>query len=240
MKRKQGDIALDAGRMSKKIIVFTPHPDDETLGCGGTIAKRISEGYDVLIVVMTDGRHAFLNIFGIDSDPTPEELKEIRKEEVKRAVGILGVPEENLIFLDFVDRTLENNEEKAEEKVAEILSENRPMEVYFPYKRDGHPDHRAAYRIVRNSIRKSGISALTYQYSITHKYARVGSIVDVFLNFLRLNMVRVDVSKFLLLKETAIKEFRSELTAVSSRQHKPIINGVKKFLNSEEMFYIEK
>lgn len=240
MRRNHGDIPLDVSRMSKKIIVFAPHPDDETLGCGGTIAKRISEGYDVLIVVMTDGRYAFLNGFGIDSNPTPEELKEIRKEEVKRATRILGVPEEDLVFLDFVDGTLENNEKKAEEKIAEILSKNRPVEVYFPYKRDGHPDHQATYRIVRNSIRKSGVSALTYQYSITHKYARVGAIVDVFLNFLRLNMVRVDVSKFLLLKEAAAKEFESELTAVSSRQHKPIINGLKKFLNSEEVFYIEK
>jgi LmbE family N-acetylglucosaminyl deacetylase len=224
----------------KKVLVFAPHPDDETLGCGGIIAKRISEGYEVLIVVMTDGRYAFLNVFGIDSDPRPEELKEIRKEEVKRAAGILGVPEENLIFLDFVDGTLENNEEKAEEKVAEILSKNRPMEIYFPYKRDGHPDHRAAYQIVRNSIRKSGISALTYQYSITHKYARIGTIADVFFNFLRLSIVRVDVLKFLLLKEAALKEFKSELTAVSIRQRKPIIDGIKKFLNSEEVFYIEK
>jgi len=240
MRRKHGDITLDVSGMGKKIIVFAPHPDDETLGCGGTIAKRISEGCEVLAVVMTDGRYAFLNVLDIDSDPTPEELKAIRKEEVKRATEILGVPEENLIFLDFVDRTLENNEEEAEEKVAEILSKNRPMEVYFPYKRDGHPDHRAAYRIVRNSIRKSGISALMYQYSITHKYARIGAIVDVFLNFLRLNILRVDVSKFLLLKEAALKEFKSELTAVSSRQRKPIIDGVKKFLNSEEVFYIEK
>ena len=86
--------------MSKKIIIFAPHPDDETLGCGGTIAKRISEGYEVFVVVMTDGRYAFMNVLDIDSDPTPEELKEIRKEEVKRATGILGVPEENLVFLD--------------------------------------------------------------------------------------------------------------------------------------------
>jgi len=240
MRRKHRDIALDAGRMSKKIIVFAPHPDDETLGCGGTIAKRISEGCDVLVVVMTDGRHAFLNIFGIASDPTPEELKEIRKEEVKRAVGILGVPEENLIFLNFVDRTLENNEEKAEEKVAEILSKNRPVEVYFPYKNDGHPDHRAACRIVKNSIRKSGISALMYQYSITHKYARIGPIMNVFFNLFNRSMVRVDVSKFLLIKEAALKEFKSELTAVSSRQHKPVVNGVKKFLNDEETFHTEK
>lgn len=225
--------------MKKRIIVFAPHPDDETLGCGGTIAKKISEGYEVSIVVMTDGRYAFLKMLNIDSDPTPEELKEIRKEEVERATGILGVPEENLVFLDFVDGTLENNEEKAEEEIIGLLR-NHPVEVYFPYKNDSHPDHRAAYRIVRNSIRKLGISTLTYQYSIGQKYSRIGPIIDSLLNLLKHNMVRVDISKFLPLKEAAVKEFKSELETLSSRQQKPITVDVKKFLNSKETFYIDK
>lgn len=220
--------------------MFAPHPDDETWGCGGTIAKRISEGYEVSIVVMTDGRYAFLTMLGIDSDPTPEELKEIRKEEVKRATGILGVPEENLIFLNFVDGTLENNTEKAEEKVTEILSKNHPVEVYSPCKKDAHPDHRAAYRIVRNSIRKLGISAVTYQYSIGQKYSRIGPIIDALLNLLKHNMVRVDISKFLSLKETAAKEFKSELATISSKQQNPIADDVKKFLKRKETFYISE
>ena len=224
----------------KKVIVFAPHPDDETWGCGGTIAKKISEGYEVLVVVMTDGRYAFLYMLGIDLDPTPEELKEIRKEEVKRATKILGVPEENLIFLDFVDGTLENEEEKVEERVTEILRKNRPVEVYLPYKNDAHPDHRAAYRIVTNSIRKLGISAAAYQYSILHKYARVGPIIDTLLNFFKRNVVHVDVSKFIPLKTAAAKEFKSELKTISPRQQNPITNSVKKFLKSKEMFYIDK
>lgn len=84
-------------------------------------------------------------------------MKETRKEALKRAARRLGVPQTNLIFLDFVDRTLADREKEAEEKVAEILSKNRSDEVYFPSKRDGHPDHRATYRIVKNSIRKLGI-----------------------------------------------------------------------------------
>ena len=62
----------------KTVIVFAPHPDDETWGCGGSIAKKISEGFEVIVVILTDGRYAFSEIFGINSDPTPEELKEIR------------------------------------------------------------------------------------------------------------------------------------------------------------------
>lgn len=224
----------------KKVLIFAPHPDDETLGCGGTIAKRISEGYEVLIVIMTDGRHAFQHVLGIDFDPTPDELKEIRKEEVKRATKILGVPEEDLIFLDFVDGSLESNKEKVEEKVTEIISKNCPVEVYFPYKKDCNPDHGAAYQILKNSIRKLGIFTLAYQYSITHKYARIGPIIDAFLGLLKRNMVRVDISKFLLIKEAAAKEFKMELIAVSGRQHKPLIHSTKKFLKNKEIFYVDK
>jgi LmbE family N-acetylglucosaminyl deacetylase len=224
----------------KRILVFAPHPDDETFGCGGTIAKRISEGYEVLIVVMTDGRHAFLHVLGIDFDPSPEKLKELRKEEVKRAARILGVPEDNLIFLDFIDGTLKNNKENAEEKVAKIMSENRPVEVYLPHQNDGHPDHRAAYWIVRNSMRKMGISTLTYQYSIMHKYARLGPLINDFLSPLKKHIVRVDISNFLPIKEAAAREFKTELTAVSNRQHKPVIRSIRRFLKYEEVFYIDK
>lgn len=223
----------------KRILVFAPHPDDETLGCGGTIARRISEGYTVEIVVMTDGRHAFLHVLGIDSDPTPNELKELRKEEVKRATRILGVSEKDLIFLDFEDGTLGNNEENAKEKVARILFESRPVEVYLPHKKDGHPDHQATYQIVTSSIKKLGISTQIYQYSITEKHMHISPLINTFLDYKKQHVVRVDISKFLHLKESAVNEFKTELTAISDRQHNPVVRGISKFLKNEETFQID-
>jgi len=220
--------------------VFAPHPDDETWGCGGTIAKKLAEGYEVLVVVITDGRYAFLKMLGIDSDPTPEELKEIRKEEVKRAMRILGVPEENLVFLDFTDGALENEEEKAQEKITEILSKNPPAEVYFPYEKDTHPDHRVTNQIVRNSIRRLGISTLTYKYSIAQKYSRIGPVIDILVNLWRAHMIRVDISEFLALKEVAVRQFHSELTNISNRQQRPLADSVGKFLNGKEIFYLDR
>jgi LmbE family N-acetylglucosaminyl deacetylase len=46
----------DTSLTEKSILVFAPHPDDETLGCGGTIANRVREGHEVEIFFMTDGR----------------------------------------------------------------------------------------------------------------------------------------------------------------------------------------
>ena len=221
------------------MVIFAPHPDDETLGCGGTIAKRLSEGYEVLIVVITDGRYAFLKMLGIDSDPTPEELKEIRKEEVKRATKILGVPEKNLSFLDLEDGTLEENEEKLERIITQILNENSPAEVYFPYKKDVHPDHRATNRAVRNAVKKLGITVKKYQYSITQKYSRIGPIIDKLLNIFKRNIVYVDISEFLSLKTAAVKEFKSKIGIISSKQQRPLMPDVEKFLRKDEMFYID-
>ena len=226
--------------MKKRAIVFAPHPDDETWGCGGTIAKKISEGYEVLIVVMTDGRYAFEKVLGINSNPTPEELKEIRKEEVKRAVKILGVPEENMVFLDFIDGELEKHEKEAEEKVAEILDKNNPSEIYIPYKKDCHPDHRATYRIVKNAVKKLGISVPIYQYSIAQRFARIGPFIDFLLNFFKHNIVQVDISKFLSLKENAIKEFKSEISIISSNQQNPLVGDISRLLKNKETFYVEK
>lgn len=225
----------------KRIIVFAPHPDDETLGCGGTIAKKIAEGYEVLIIVMTDGRHAFLKVVGIDSNPTPEELKEIRKEELKRAMKILGVPEENLIFLDFVDGTLQEIMEEAEKKVVKILSENFPVEIYFPHKNDDHPDHRAAYHIVKNSVIKLGIPTKMYQYLITPKHVRFNSFTNVLLNYFRRNAVYVDISEFFIKKKTAVKEFKTQITMFLDKQQSPVVPNInERFLKTKEVFYIDK
>jgi len=226
--------------MNEKIIVFAPHPDDETLGCGGTIAKRIDEGYEVIIVIMTDGRHSYLEMLGITKDPTPNELKEIRKEELKKATRILGVPEENLIFLDFIDGTLMSNMNELDEKITEILSKIRPVEVYFPYKSDYHPDHRAACQTIKNSIKKLGIFPIKYQYSITRKYARIGPILDKLYSLFNHHIVSINISKYLPLKKEAINEFKSEIMTISGRKNISITGDISKFMNNNEYFYIDK
>ena len=221
-----------------RIIVFAPHPDDETLGCGGTIAKKIAEGYEVLIVVMTDGRFLLLKGCEIDSDPTPEEVKEIRKGEVLRAAKILGVPEKNVIFLEFVDGTLQENEKITEEKVTEILLKFPPAEVYYPFERDAHPDHQATNRIVKRAVENMSINPQKYQYIITHKFARFGPFIENFLSIFKHNKVQVDIANFLTLKKTAAQEFKSALTVFSPKQSEPRTKNFNKYLKEKEIFYV--
>jgi LmbE family N-acetylglucosaminyl deacetylase len=220
---------------SKVAIVFAPHPDDETLGCGGTIARRMSEGYKVFVVILTDGRHVFSKTLNVTS-PTPEEIKQIRKEEVTEAVSVLGVPKSNLFFFDFEDYTLAEHEKEAEEAVTAFIQGHVPDEVYFPIKREGHPDHQAANRIISHCLQKSNLENRAFQYSITHKLSRVGPKFEKVLGFLSNRTRVVDISQYLEIKKQAVDKFRSETLIYLSSQKRPVVS-TKGHLESKEVFY---
>ena len=217
------------------MIVFSPHPDDMALGCGGTIAKKASEGFEVYLVMLTDGRHAFTHRLGITVEPSPEEVKQMRKAEFMKAAGILGVPEKNLIFFDYEDGTLAEHEREVEEKAIEIIEKYWPADMYYPFRRDCHLDHRATNRIVRGALQRLRYAG-SYEYTITHTYAHLGPLVEKFLSILRRNEVGEEISAFVALKERALDTYESEMTIISSKQKEPLHKSVKKFLRSKEVF----
>jgi LmbE family N-acetylglucosaminyl deacetylase len=229
--------------LKKRIVVFAPHPDDETLGCGGTIVKRLAEGYEVIVVVLTDGRYSFKVVLGIDSDPTPEELKEIRKDETVRATAILGVPRNNLLFIDFEDDTLAKRQNELEQKITDILKQYAPEEVYFTYGKDYNYDHQATSRAVKNCVQRLTSQPVMYQYSIARPgtcgiYGRIRPVIDAFKSLFKKTTVDVDVKAFLSVKEKALREFKSEITMLSSRQTRPITTDVTHFLKNKETFFL--
>ncbi len=227
--------------MGDRMLIFSPHPDDETFGCGGTIAKRVREGYTVLVVLFTNGEQAYYQIPGVQKSLTLEEFLKIRREEVINALKILGLEKNHLIFLDFKDGNLWQVRKEAEDKALELLRGFSPAEVYCTYKRDAHADHRAASHILRNVIKKFNqpITAY-YEYSISHKYCFIGACLDKLLKTIRHKIFHVDISDFLELKSRAIKEFQSQISIISREQKKPIVRHVQRFLKSKEVFWISK
>jgi LmbE family N-acetylglucosaminyl deacetylase len=221
------------------MVVFSPHPDDAALGCGGTIAKRVSEGFEVHVVMLTDGRHAFTHRLGISSEPSQEEVKQIRREEFIKASRELGVPEKNLFFFDFEDGTLEMHKKEAEEKVIDIIEKYWPADIYYPFRRDCHPDHRATNWVVRHALQQLRYAG-SYEYTITHTYAHLGPVVEKFLSVLRRDEVEEGISAFLSLKERVLHEYKSEMTIISSKQKEPLHTSIKKFLKKKEIFHESK
>ncbi len=117
------------------ILVVGPHPDDQELGMGGTIAKLTEQGHDVLLLDMTNG------------EPTPHGDPQTRAVEAAKAAEILGVKRR---LLDLPNRMLEHNIE-SRHLVAGLIREHQAQIVFAPYFQDAHPDHVATTRIVEDA-----------------------------------------------------------------------------------------
>lgn len=93
---------------NERIIIFSPHPDDEIIGCAGLISSVIEKNGDIWIVYLTNGDHNQLVFKLYEKKPilNPSDyikLGEKRREESIKATGILGVDKNNLIFLGYPD-----------------------------------------------------------------------------------------------------------------------------------------
>lgn len=114
------------------ILVVGPHPDDQEIGMGGTIARLVGQGHNVLLLDVTDG------------EPTPHGSPEIRAAEAAKAAGILGVRRRLLGFPNrYVESTLE-----LRHAIAAVIREHQAQIIFAPYLEDAHPDHLAVSQAV--------------------------------------------------------------------------------------------
>lgn len=94
-----------------RVLVIAPHPDDEALALGGTIAQLRADGQQVLVVFLTNGdaNRAAKNLFTLNPLRRPEDYRALgyrRQKEAVAALRILGVPTECVLFLGYPDRGL--------------------------------------------------------------------------------------------------------------------------------------
>ncbi|HRX85655.1 MAG TPA: PIG-L family deacetylase [Phycisphaerae bacterium] len=123
-------------------IVFAPHQDDETLGCGGTILRKRRAGAPVTIVFLTDGYTSHADRMDVG------ELVAQRRREALAAAAALGVAERNVIFLNITDATLSQQIPDATRRVTSLLCDERPQQIFVTSRWDNTPDHVAAGEIV--------------------------------------------------------------------------------------------
>jgi LmbE family N-acetylglucosaminyl deacetylase len=133
---------LSAIDLAASAIVFSPHQDDETLGCGGTIIRKREAEAQVKIVFMTDGSHSH------DRFMTEAELIMLRQQEAIQAAQTLDVAPENVVFFGFRDGELQQSLDMAIAQVEKLLIQNQPQQLFIPYIRETHPDHLATNQIV--------------------------------------------------------------------------------------------
>jgi len=139
-----------AATLGRTVIVI-PHPDDEALGCGGLLALLRQAGQEVAAVLVSNGTM---------SHPHSQEFsaaarRELRYAELRHALAVLGVEENNVLYLGLPDSQVPSEGpafEEATGKLAAFLTEQQAKTVLVPWRRDPHPDHRATSRLTAAAL----------------------------------------------------------------------------------------
>ncbi len=142
---------VTAGADRGTALVLAPHPDDETLGCGGVILRKRAADTRVVVVVVTDGDRSHRS-----AALSPAQLAALRRAEMEEAAIRLGIPQEDVRWLGFGDGTVGSNESVLVALIKSLIDEVRPTEVYSTCSWEPHPDHAAVGRAAQVAVRESG------------------------------------------------------------------------------------
>ncbi len=154
------------------ILVISPHPDDESIGCGGTICKHIMEGDRVEVIFLTSGEKG-------GHGRSEEETIRLREEEAISAGKILNVAD--VEFWREPDGAFYPNENCVNRLIQKIQT-IQPTNIYVPHELEQHPDHKAAAVLVGNVIKKLPADVqlpIVWMYEVWTPIQQIDHIVDI-------------------------------------------------------------
>lgn len=142
-------------------LILAPHPDDETLGCGITIMRKIAAGRPVQVIIATDGRHSHHS-----AKISASELAAIRQREAIEACRVLGLGRDRIRFLEYEDQALLGDVAVVTGQLRQMIAEIGPQEIYLPSAIDSNPDHRALNAAALAAIEQTGAAVDIFEYPI--------------------------------------------------------------------------
>jgi len=176
---------------SGRVLCFAPHPDDECIGPGGSLAMHRAQGDRVRVVIGTDGQAG-------DPDRRFDvaTYRERRRAESRAGLAALGV--EEVAFWGLPDSCVitENDLDMLAKRIAAELEATRPDVVYGPWEGEGNDDHRALYAGMVRALRRSRFAGEVLAYEIWN--LMVPDVIH-------------DVSTVIAAKERAIRCFASQM-----------------------------
>jgi N-acetylglucosamine malate deacetylase 1 len=172
-----------------RILVISPHPDDEAIGCGGTIGKHIAEGSIVKVIFLTSGEK------GGHGTPEQETIR-MREQESNDAAEILNINE--IEFWREPDGNFQATTQTVQRLFEKILA-LQPTIVYVPHEQEEHPDHKQAALLVREAVNL--LNGTIEKPNIL--------MYEVWTPIQRIDHIE-DISPFVDLKRTAIQAYKSQ------------------------------
>lgn len=135
-----------------KVLVLSPHPDDDIIGCGGVLSQHSDQKDIIKIIYLTDGSG------GIDN-----KKQNTREQEAINAAKVLKI--KDLMFWRFPDGKLNENR-TTKELLTSILKEFKPDTIYAPSFLDPHPDHFETAKILASALKESKFLGEIFSYEV--------------------------------------------------------------------------
>lgn len=199
-----------------KVLVIAPHPDDEIIGVGGTIAKRVKAGDEVYVCVVTKGVEPLFQ---------EEQVNQVQAE-CKAADALLGVKE--TIFLNFPAVMLETVPRyELNGKIMEIVRSLTPDEVYIPHRGDMQLDHQMVVDAAMVAVRPRGevYPKRVYAYeTLSETGWNIPNIVNEFIP-----TVYEDITDTFRIKLKAMSVFASQLAPFPATRSLGAIDALAKY-----------
>lgn len=157
---------------AKKVLVLAPHPDDEAIGCGGSIALYSSQGCDINLIILTNGEKLYKEtVIGLD-------IAELRRKEAIESSKLLGI--RDVVFLGLPDGELKSFGEKIKSEIRGFILRFRPDVILCPSPLDYHDDHLSvAKAVVSISNKVPELNILFYNVYTCPRFNTLVDITDV-------------------------------------------------------------
>lgn len=202
-----------------RILVIAPHPDDEVLGCGGTIQKYTARGFEVHLCVVTEA---------YEPEWSSEFIKE-RPAQIAKAAKILGI--KKVHTLNFPTVKLDTIPQKdINDALARVVRQVKPEIVFIPHNGDINADHRIVHESSIVALRpvpgQEARCVLSYETLSETEWGTIPFIPNVY----------EDVSGLIPKKIKAMEVYESELKAFPHPRSEEAIDALAKKRGSEAGF----
>jgi LmbE family N-acetylglucosaminyl deacetylase len=186
-----------------RVLVLSPHPDDESIGCGGTLLRHVANGDEVQVIFLTSGEKG-------GHGQSEQETIRTREREARMAARILRI--RHLEFWRERDGALRANRQ-AISRLQTKLRQFKPQTIYVSHDREMHPDHRGAVRLLRAALK--GVKRQRPHVLMYEVWTPIQQLDEI-----------VDVSLYMKRKLQAVRAYRTQCRVVG---FVPAVRGLNRY-----------
>ncbi|MDD2236102.1 MAG: PIG-L family deacetylase [Kiritimatiellae bacterium] len=201
------------------LLLLAPHFDDEVLGCGGLLAL-LPNKQRIHILFATAGDSLPIATHHAE---TPKDIGENRKQESIAALNHLGIPSDQLHFLNLPEKRLTAEHELLTRELENVIQSLQPATLLLPFRFDQHPDHLALYSAGRSAAARHAPTATLLEYFVYVNYPLLPR-KDIRLYCKPELLHKIDIRTVSAQKAAALNLFISQTTLFYPAQCRPVLS----------------